>query len=237
MEAVLRRMSTNEALREAKRELRALIARRLDTLNPESVHEQSRTVFKLLAGLPQYQQARRISVYLSMPTGEIDTVPIVQDAFEQGKQVFIPFTHRAVPATGPGGDPKPSVMDMVSLHSLDDYQGLKRNSWGIPTPTKSSLETRRNCIEEVKAGESGLDLIVVPGVAFDSACRRLGHGKGYYDYFFKRYHEATDGKLPFTVGVALQEQIVDASASIPVGNQDWPLDMILVGNGTSIRRE
>ncbi|KAK6337723.1 hypothetical protein TWF696_001204 [Orbilia brochopaga] len=153
MESVLRRMSTNEALREAKRELRALIARKLDTVDPRSVQEQSRIVFKLLSQLPQYQQARRISVYLSMPTGEIDTVPIVEDAFKQGKQVFIPFTHKAVPATSSDEEPKPSIMDMVSLHSLEDYQGLKRNSWGIPTPTKRSLDTRKNCIEEVKAGD------------------------------------------------------------------------------------
>ncbi|KAF3921300.1 hypothetical protein ABW21_db0207845 [Orbilia brochopaga] len=231
-------MSTNEALREAKRELRALIARKLDTLDPRSVQEQSRVVFKTLSKLPQYQQARKISIYLSMNTGEIDTVPIVQDAFEQGKQVFVPFTHKAVPAAGPGEDPMPSVMDMVSLHSLEDYQGLKRNSWGIPTPAKSSLETRKNCIEEVKAGDSGLDLIVVPGVAFDGACRRLGHGKGYYDYFFKRYHGATGGKLPFTVGVALREQMIEDPAEVPAGDKDWPLDMILVGNDTSVcRRE
>ncbi|KAK6337724.1 hypothetical protein TWF696_001204 [Orbilia brochopaga] len=237
MESVLRRMSTNEALREAKRELRALIARKLDTVDPRSVQEQSRIVFKLLSQLPQYQQARRISVYLSMPTGEIDTVPIVEDAFKQGKQVFIPFTHKAVPATSSDEEPKPSIMDMVSLHSLEDYQGLKRNSWGIPTPTKRSLDTRKNCIEEVKAGEHGLDLIVVPGVAFDGACRRLGHGKGYYDYFFKRYHEAAGGKLPFTVGVALQEQMIDTPTGVPVGDKDWPMDMILVGNDTSISRE
>ncbi|KAK6533875.1 hypothetical protein TWF281_005222 [Arthrobotrys megalospora] len=171
-----------------------------------------------------------------MPMGEIDTDSIVRDAFEQGKQVFIPFTHKATSAPMQGEDPKPSVMDMVSLGSLEDYQGLKRNSWGIPTPTRKSLETRKNCIDEVKNGKAGLDLIVMPGVAFDSECRRLGHGKGYYDYFLRRYSEEAGGKMPFTVGVALKDQLLDPPASVPVGDKDWSLDMILVGNSQVVRR-
>ncbi|KAK6533874.1 hypothetical protein TWF281_005222 [Arthrobotrys megalospora] len=233
---IIRRMSTNEALRNAKQELRAAVAKRLATLDVESVREQSRAVVNLLTNLPEYQQAQRVSIYLSMPMGEIDTDSIVRDAFEQGKQVFIPFTHKATSAPMQGEDPKPSVMDMVSLGSLEDYQGLKRNSWGIPTPTRKSLETRKNCIDEVKNGKAGLDLIVMPGVAFDSECRRLGHGKGYYDYFLRRYSEEAGGKMPFTVGVALKDQLLDPPASVPVGDKDWSLDMILVGNSQVVRR-
>ncbi|RVD80330.1 uncharacterized protein DFL_008229 [Arthrobotrys flagrans] len=229
-------MSTNETLRNAKRELRAAVAKRLDALDAESVREQSQAVLALLTSLPEYRQARRVSIYLSMPTGEIDTTAMVQDALERGKRVFIPFTHKAMPAPTQGEDQKPSIMDMVSLESLEDYQGLKRNNWGIPTPTKKSLETRENCIDEVKAGKAGLDLIVMPGVAFDGECRRLGHGKGYYDYFLRRYSEEADGKVPFTVGVALKDQFLDPPASVPVGDKDWSLDTIIVGDGKVIRR-
>ncbi|KAF3281666.1 hypothetical protein TWF970_002217 [Orbilia oligospora] len=171
-----------------------------------------------------------------MPTGEVDTTAIVQDAFGQGKRVFIPFTHKAMPAPTQGEDQKPSVMDMVSLDSPEDYQGLKRNSWGIPTPTKKSLETRENCIDELRAGKAGLDLIVMPGVAFDGGGRRLGHGKGYYDYFLRRYSEEAGGKVPFTVGVALKDQFLDPPANVPVGDKDWPLDVIIVGDGSVVRR-
>ncbi|EGX51640.1 hypothetical protein AOL_s00054g39 [Orbilia oligospora ATCC 24927] len=248
-------MATNETLRSAKRELRAAVAKRLDALDTESVREQSRVVLSLLTSLPEYRQAQRISIYLSMPTGEVDTTAIVQDAFGQGKRVFIPFTHKAMPAPTQGEDQKPSVMDMVSLDSPEDYQGLKRNSWGIPTPTKKSLETRENCIDELRAGKAGLDLIVMPGVAFDGGGRRLGHGKGYYDYFLRRYSEEAGGKVPFTgpynqvikfqdnteisefiVGVALKDQFLDPPANVPVGDKDWPLDVIIVGDGSVVRR-
>ncbi|KAF3170410.1 hypothetical protein TWF106_001105 [Orbilia oligospora] len=230
------RMTANETLRSAKRELRAAVAKRLDALDTESVREQSRVVLSLLTSLPEYRQAQRISIYLSMPTGEVDTTAIVQDAFGQGKRVFIPFTHKAMPAPTQGEDQKPSVMDMVSLDSPEDYQGLKRNSWGIPTPTKKSLETRENCIDELKAGKAGLDLIVMPGVAFDGGGRRLGHGKGYYDYFLRRYSEEAGRKMPFTVGVALKDQFLDPPANVPVGDKDWPLDVIIVGDGSVVRR-
>ncbi|KAF3190100.1 hypothetical protein TWF225_002591 [Orbilia oligospora] len=230
------RMTANETLRSAKRELRAAVAKRLDALDTESVREQSRVVLSLLTSLPEYRQAQRISIYLSMPTGEVDTTAIVQDAFGQGKRVFIPFTHKAMPAPTQGEDQKPSVMDMVSLDSPEDYQGLKRNSWGIPTPTKKSLETRENCVDELKAGKAGLDLIVMPGVAFDGGGRRLGHGKGYYDYFLRRYSEEAGGKVPFTVGVALKDQFLDPPANVPVGDKDWPLDVIIVGDGSVVRR-
>ncbi|KAK6517184.1 hypothetical protein TWF506_007059 [Arthrobotrys conoides] len=233
---IIRRMSTDETLRCAKRELRAAVAKRLDALDAESVREQSRVALALLTSLPEYRQARRISIYLSMPSGEVDTTAMVQNALEQGKRVFIPFTHKAMPTPTQGEDQKPSIMDMVSLDSLEDYQGLRRNNWGIPTPTKKSLETRENCINEVRAGKAGLDLIVMPGVAFDGGGRRLGHGKGYYDYFLRRYSEEAGGEVPFTVGVALKEQFLDPPANVPVGDKDWPLDAVIVGDGIVVRR-
>ncbi|KAF3903813.1 hypothetical protein AA313_de0204814 [Arthrobotrys entomopaga] len=229
-------MSTNEALRNAKQNLRVSISKKLEALDAVTVQEQSRTVFELLTSLPEYQQAQNVSIYLSMSTGEIDTNAIVRDAFDRGKQIFIPFTHKSTQTTSLNEEPRPSIMDMVSLDSPDDYYGLRRNSWGIPTPTKKSLETRRNCINDLKAGGNGLDLIILPGVAFDSECRRLGHGKGYYDYFLKRYSEQSGGKMPFTVGVALKEQFLNVPTEVPTGEKDWSLDTIIVGSGSLIRR-
>jgi len=81
-------------------------------------------------------------------------------------------------------------MDMLSLHSLADYQSFKPDNWGIPTIPGDSISARRNCLE---GEESGLDLIVMPGVAFDEGFKRLGHGKGYYDYFLARYERVLNG--------------------------------------------
>lgn len=104
--------------------------------------------------------------------------------FWKGKTPFIPYFQRQLPD-----------MEMVSLLSEHDYNALPRNSWGIPTPAQSSIPTRKNCFDQ-DADEPGLDLVIVPGVAFDNECRRLGHGKGYYDRFIERYSKTFDGKIP-----------------------------------------
>jgi 5-formyltetrahydrofolate cyclo-ligase len=62
-----------------------------------------------------------------------------------------------------------------------------------------------------------LDLVLVPGVAFDTHGRRLGRGKGFYDRLLA-------GVRGTKCGVAFDEQIVDA---VPVGPQDIPLNCIL----------
>jgi len=66
----------------------------------------------------------------------------------------------------------------------------------------------------IKASQSdGLDLIVVPGVAFDREMNRIGHGKGYYDHFFQRCFEYAKQKErpPPTLGTTLFSSESDGS--------------------------
>ena len=169
-----------------------------------------------LYSLPEYQKARRISIYLSMPGGEISTNDLVHDAFQQGKSVFVPYTYKLV--SPPLNGPK-SVMDMVSLHSLEDYKTLEHDTWGIPTPSKASVGERRRCVSDPETGSDGdakdpmkvedLDMIVMPGMAFDRDLGRLGHGKGFYDFFLQRYQQTrmkelgSSKMMPFLGKIAL----------------------------------
>jgi 5-formyltetrahydrofolate cyclo-ligase len=149
-------------------------------------------VFNTLVTLPEYVAAKRISVYLSMPTGEVSTIPIVHDALDRGKAVFVPYLHK-----NQNNDNEPSsIMDMLRLHSAKDFGSLQPDKWGIPTLGDSSVAGRENCmggrgIGDVKSQDDngGFDLILMPGMGFDRDFGRLGHGKGYYDYFLHRYQE------------------------------------------------
>jgi 5-formyltetrahydrofolate cyclo-ligase len=145
--------------------------------------------------LPEYKNANRISVYLSMPTGEVNTSEIVRQAFQDHKKVYVPYIYKLHEASP--GMPK-SQMDMLALQDLEDYKSLQTDSWGIPSLDKDSIATRKNCFGGIgmtqegeslatETNEAGLDLILLPGMAFDHACRRLGHGKGFYDFFLHRY--------------------------------------------------
>lgn len=211
-----------------------------------------RRVFASLVGLRAYKEARSIAVYLAMPSGEVQTDAIVRHAFEEGKSVYVPYLFKP---TNPAGPPR--LMDMVSLHDLKDYESLERDRWGIPSVDPSSVLERRRVL-----GDDGhpatldvvLDLIIMPGVAFDrdpqsGVIRRLGHGKGFYDYFVEQYAKALAGtdtskeqgasgqkQSGFRYGLALTEQWLSSESgeAVPVGPSDQPLDGVILGSGEII---
>lgn len=137
-----------------------------------------------------------------MPSGEISTTSIVHDALAQGKRVFIPYTYQ--PSEPLEGQPK-SIMDMVELRSIEDFESLEPDKWNIPTPSVTSIPSRANSFGgkgttggaqvEPAGDNAGLDFIVMPGMAFDSSFGRLGHGKGFYDYFLRRCQGSS--RMPF----------------------------------------
>jgi len=157
--------------------------------------------------LPEFQEATRISVYLSMPKGELSTAEIVRQALAQGKKVFVPYIHKSSEPTR-----SHAFIGMFALRSQDDVDKLQPDAWGIPTLGKGSLQGRENALGEVGPSQEddlgkrhpfeGLDLILLPGMAFDRLGGRLGYGKGFYDHFLQNYwglasRENTHAKMPF----------------------------------------
>lgn len=180
-----------------KSDFRKTIKSRLSQLTDEDIAAQSQRAQESILSLPQYKNAQRLSVYLSMPKREAQTSRIVHDALSNGKKVFIPYIHHP-----PGA--KRKVIDMLRISSIDDYENLKPDSWGIPTLPTESVAERENAMGglgsgngemleptedgEGRKGEEGrLDLVVMPGVAFDEGMNRLGHGGGFYDAFLSRF--------------------------------------------------
>jgi 5-formyltetrahydrofolate cyclo-ligase len=165
------------------------------------------SIARALFSMPEYQKAKRISIYLSMPAAEVQTASIVRDALNNGKQVFIPYFYKLkAPQVG---EPA-STMDMLELDSLQDYEGLQLDKWGIPTPSEDSINLRSNCFGglgrsegEVKFkadADAGLDLIITPGLGFDRDLGRIGRGMGFYDNFFARcqsHSSLANGKAPW----------------------------------------
>ncbi|MCJ1400890.1 hypothetical protein MMC11_004101 [Xylographa trunciseda] len=251
-----------DSLRASKAKLRKMIMGSLKQLNQEQIQRQSYSIQQRLLSLPEYQAANKISVYLSMPSGEVSTRCIVEDALRKGKQVFVPYLYKEASKDGRA---VPAVMDMVSISSETDYNCLPVDKWGIPTPDPASISTRVRSLSgnSESAGSENLDMIVIPGVAFDRDRRRLGHGKGFYDFFLHRYHEylklqtfgeATVENLqaPFLgkkfgflfgrrhkliefclpVGLALKEQLLPDDQAVPTTPTDWKLDALVVGDGS-----
>ncbi|KAL6717170.1 hypothetical protein ACLMJK_005085 [Lecanora helva] len=236
------------ALRIAKKELRTTIRHRLSQLSTDSIAKQCPVATKNLISLPEYKLAKQVGIYLSMPQGELSTRDIVHDAFEQGKQIFVPYIHK---------HEKRSVMDMVTLHSIEDYENLKPDAWGIPSIQADSVERRDRVLgsrlgnsenaseknpnnersnQSRTIGGETLDLMVMPGVAFDESLGRLGHGKGFYDYFLERYQHCKTSTLPFLVGLSLDVQLLPRSQLVPTDPSDYKLNALIMGDGTKVRR-
>ncbi|XP_015109000.1 5-formyltetrahydrofolate cyclo-ligase [Diachasma alloeum] len=191
-----------EAIKAAKSALRKEIASIISELSPAEKKRQSAAVFQQLTRLPEYENSRRISLYLSTDD-EIDTVKILEDIFERGKEVFVPRY--------PGG-----AMSMVRLRDMEDYESLPLTKWNIKQPAKGDV--REDALET-----GGLDLVILPGVAFTRSGHRLGHGMGYYDKFLWKCFE-TQAKKPHLVAIAFNEQIREA---IPTNEKDIILDLII----------
>jgi 5-formyltetrahydrofolate cyclo-ligase len=179
-----------------------------------------------------------------MPSGEIQTDAIVRHALSAGKAVYVPYLHRPTIPESP--DSPPRVMDMVRLTSIDDYETLARDRWGIPSIDPSTVHERDSILGSFdKPAALGLDFMLMPGVAFDldsesGRIRRLGHGKGFYDYFIHRYlakfvprEGLVNGPLLLRYGLGLEEQFLTAPSgmSIPVGPLDKDLHGVILGSG------
>ncbi|KAA8646888.1 5-formyltetrahydrofolate cyclo-ligase [Aspergillus tanneri] len=236
-------------LQAAKKDLRKKMRDVLQKIPADFIIHQSRVATGKLIALPEYHSARRIGVYLSMPTGELSTTAIVQDALTNGKEVFVPYIHSL---ESPTTQQNTSVMDMLALDSMDEFNSLAPDKWGIPSLTKDQAAVKKNCFggigvtpagsSEATDGISGLDLIVMPGMAFDQGFRRLGHGKGYYDHFLTRYSKAAESKawtpkMPLLVAPCLKEQMLPSTEEIPVSDHDWLVDVLIVGNDRCCYRQ
>ncbi|XP_064620596.1 5-formyltetrahydrofolate cyclo-ligase-like [Lineus longissimus] len=189
------------AITAAKNVLRKEIKQRIARLTFEEKHSQSAMVVHKVINSSEYKNSERISVFLSMHD-EIHTEGILEHIFKSNKKAFIPHYI---------GD----MMEMVRLHSMEDYQQLPETSWKIKQPPDE--EKREDALET-----GGLDMVLVPGLAFTRRGLRLGRGRGYYDKYLSRCVEVTK-KRPVLIGLCFYEQLC---SRIPVTDDDYVLDKV-----------
>jgi len=195
-------------LRERKRELRReAFARRSGLADPDGF---SRRIWSRLSALPEYARAGTVSLYLDVRS-EVRTRFAVPGLWAAGKRVAVPFCDG----------------DELGLFYLHDMSDLEPGTLDILEPR---AELRR--LPERRADVRDMDLVIVPGVAFDPRGARLGHGKGYYDRLLRRARPATLLAAP-----AFECQIFP---EIPLADHDIAMDVVIteeqVYQGTRRRR-
>ncbi|MEZ8144556.1 5-formyltetrahydrofolate cyclo-ligase [Enterovibrio norvegicus FF-33] len=145
------------------------------------------------------KSATHIALYLAVD-GELDTAPLIEYCWAQGKSVYLPVIH-------------PFSKGHLLFLRYHPQSTLVANRYGILEP---KLDVR-----DVLPAEK-LDLICTPLVAFDQSGQRLGMGGGYYDRTLAPWYETRQGARP--LGVAHDCQQVDA---LPIEVWDVPLPEIL----------
>jgi 5-formyltetrahydrofolate cyclo-ligase len=146
-----------------------------------------------LESLPAWRSARTVALYAALG-GEVETAEVARRALAAGKRVVWP----RLPASG-------TAMEFAACPVADLVAGPAR----APEPPASA--------PAVPAGD--IDLVAVPGVAFDPEGHRLGRGRGHYD--------ATLARLPrrtYRVGLAFESQLVPA---VPREPHDERLDAVV----------
>ena len=136
-------------------------ARRAEQPDQEDV---SRRVCQRLAALPEYHAARTVMAYVGV-CDEVRTQPLLLGSLALGKKLVVPYC----------------LKGELELFRLEELEELAVGHFGIPEPRP---ELRKEFGKRVDPAE--LDLVIVPGVAFDRRGGRLGHGKGYYDRLLAR---------------------------------------------------
>ncbi len=176
-----------------KKELRSRLRNMLASLSPETLQDASRAAAGTLFGEPEYQRAEVMMIYLSHQH-EVDTTPIVLQAWQDRKKVVAPQVSW-----------ESRQMIPLEIRSLDDVSsnqlGIREPVQGLPIPIEL------------------IDLVIVPGLAFDPYGNRLGRGRGFYDRFLARPEFRGTA-----CGVALESQVVD---SIPAGPRDIKVNMLV----------
>lgn len=151
-------------------------------------------VFERLESTAAFQLAEKILMYHSLPD-EIETVRFLK-RWKNKKKFYLPRVNG------------------VNLDILPyDESRLEIGSFHIEEPTGSDTHP----VEEI-------ELIVVPGVAFDSKGRRLGRGKGFYDRLLSE-------SKAVKIGIGYEFQLID---EVPAEQHDVPMDIVITEHTTII---
>ena len=186
-----------EDIRLVKKELRTAMKARLAAVSPHETLHAAKSVLAQLESLEQWKRADIVLAFLSMKD-EIDTIPILNAALDQGKTLTVP---RVV---GP---------DLVFYQIQDLEKDVAPGAFGILEPV-SGL-----CPVAVETLSEHHSVALVPGLAFDKENFRLGRGKGFYDRFL-----ASAGDSLYKIGIGYSFQLVE---KVPREPHDKALDLVI----------
>lgn len=180
-----------------KKIIRDQILKDKDKLAKITLKSYSDSIISKLFNTDYYKNAKTIMTFISFGA-EVDTHDFIKTSIINNKKIVVPIT---VPKT-----------KQLKLSEVLDFDKLEIGFYNILTPKKEFIKY---------VDPSEVDLIIVPGVAFDKSGYRIGYGGGYYDRFLSKLDHVTKISLAFDM------QLVD---KIPHEHFDIPVNYIITEN-------
>lgn len=189
-----------------KTEYRAEAKAKLAALTDEYVSEASAKIAVNALSMEAVRKAKTVLAYFSVGR-EPGTLALIDSLLKDGKKVCLPLCtdldeegHRIEGA---------AAADSMEARLIKSFDYLGPGAYGIPEPKADTQVVPPRKI----------DVIILPCVACDRDCRRLGHGAGYYDKYLSLVK-----KKCVTIALCYEKLLAD---SLPLEEHDMPVDAVV----------
>jgi len=173
-------------------------------MTKDEVDSLSQKIISTLVKLPVYKNSKKVMLYLSFGN-EVDTFKLIELCKKENKKIIVSFCKKEGCQIVP-----------TEIENIDN--DLVRSKFGY-------LEPKKELVKPVKPEE--IDLIILPGIAFDRRCYRISYGGGYYDRFLAELNFTVP-----TIGLVYDFQIVDI---VPLEPHDMPVDYVITEKRILVR--
>lgn len=170
---------------ETKQAIRKQIFALRKQCTDEEVERNSKIITDKVKNIPEFQNAEYILAYADY-NHEVMTCYLIEEAWKMGKKVAVP---------------KVEGKDMI-FHVLNDFSQLQPGYFRIPEPVNGEIVDWKDA------------LMIMPGVAFDRNCNRVGYGGGFYDRFLEKHPEVIRLAVAFDFQV-LEEVPTEETDIVP----------------------
>jgi 5-formyltetrahydrofolate cyclo-ligase len=188
----------DKALQQArhKAEVRRTLADARRQLPPSERRERSRRISAACEGIAGFSTVDVVCSYVSFRE-EVETTELITELLDAGRRIAVPVHLHG----------RTQSLVFAEIHSIAE---LIPNHFGILQPPREAARFLPT---------SSIPLFLVPGLAFDTAGRRLGYGLGFYDRAF-----AAAAPDAIKIGLAFDLQVIE---SVPADAHDVPMDFVV----------
>ncbi|MBI5975653.1 5-formyltetrahydrofolate cyclo-ligase [Staphylococcus canis] len=180
-----------------KKEIRSETINKMKRMNKSTKKLSDKWLFEQLIQHPKFKESNSIGIVLSMPH-EVETDKIIKKALDLGKKIYVPSTnyqHRTM-----------NFQQLFNLNQVDtDEKGIR-------------------FVNEETSINNELDLVIVPGVAFDTKGYRIGYGGGYFDRYLSQHN-------PKTISLVYDLQVYE---HLPTESHDRPISELIIADTNKI---